>query len=144
MRLSRPPFEDVFPIENGSARFSQPWKKWIADLFAMLSSKTLTSVTQQTNKATGVTLHAPQGNIVMNNAALGATTAVQFVLTNNIISTDSIIFTSIKSGATAGAYQLTVDAVSVGACTFSLYNRTAGILSEAVSFNFKVINGTEF
>ena len=59
------------------------------------------TVTQATNKSTGVTLNKATGQITMNNASLGANTAVTFTLTNSAISSTSIIQTSISSAATA-------------------------------------------
>src|SRR5687767_7192697 len=45
------------------------------------------TVTQQTNKATGVELNTPTGEIVMNNASLASNTSVTFTLTCSAIAT---------------------------------------------------------
>ena len=56
------------------------------------------SVTQATNKGTGVTLNKPSGVITMNDAALGAAAEVSFTVTNstctasdNISSSDFVV-----------------------------------------------------
>jgi len=99
------------------------------------------AVTQSSNKSTGVTLDKAAGAITMHNASLNSATTVSFTLTNSTIGADDVVVASIKSGATAGAYTLTVDAVAAGSCRFSLRNETGGSLGEAVVINFVVIKG---
>ena len=99
------------------------------------------TVTQATNKSTGVTLNKSAGVITMNAAALGATTSVNFTLTNNTISAnDTVILTLANSGATAGAYTAIVSALSTGTATITVRNITAGSLSEAIVLNFCIIH----
>ena len=97
------------------------------------------TVTQGTDKTTGVTLNRRCGQITMNAASLNAAAEVSFTLTNSYIAATDVVVASIASGATAGAYNLQVDAVSSGSCRFSLGNMSAGSLSEAVVINFAVI-----
>lgn len=97
------------------------------------------TATQATSKSTGVTLAARGGTITMNGAALAATTSVGFTLTNSLIEANDTVAVSIKSGATADSYSVTVDAVADGSCRIQLRNVTAGSLSEAVVLNFAVI-----
>ncbi len=99
------------------------------------------AVTQTRSKSTGVALDALSGQITMNNAALAAGAAVSFTLSNARIAAHDVVMPSIASGATAGAYSLTVDAVRDGACRFSLRNASANSLSEAPAINFIVIKG---
>lgn len=94
------------------------------------------AVTQATSKATGVTLNKPSGQITTNSAALAANTAVSFTLTNDKIATNDIPKVVIKSGATAGAYVVQVDAVAAGSCRISIRNMTAGSLSETLVLQF--------
>lgn len=96
------------------------------------------TVTQATNKGTGVTLNKPSGQITLNNAALAANTVVTFTLTNSFITTSSSIEYTIVSGATAGAYIIYTSSLASGSAVISVWNRTAGSLSEAVVFNFSV------
>lgn len=97
------------------------------------------TVTQATNKSTGVTLNKYCGQITMNNASLAAAAEVSFTLTNSFIAATDVVVASIASGATAGAYNLQVDASASGSCRISLGNMSSGSLSEAVVINFAVI-----
>ena len=97
------------------------------------------AVTQATDKTTGVTLNTASGAITMNNAGLATLTGVGFTLTNSVIAATDTVIVNIKSGATADAYTVTVDAVAAGSCRISIRNHTLGTLSEAVVLNFSVI-----
>jgi len=99
------------------------------------------TVTQATSKSTGVTLNTVTGTITMNNASLATVTAVSFTLTNSAIAATDVVAVVIKSGATAGAYTITVDAVAAGSCQISLRNNTLGSLGEAVVLSFAVVKG---
>ena len=97
------------------------------------------TVTQATSKSTGVTLSKRCGQITMNNAALSAAAEVSFTLTNSTIAATDVVYVCISSGATAGAYNVQVDAVAAGSCRISVGNMSAGPLSEAIVLNFVVI-----
>jgi hypothetical protein len=97
------------------------------------------AVTQATNKATGVTINALCGTITMNGAALNAGVEVSFTVTNNKVAATDVPVLAIKSGATAGAYLVTVGAVANGSFAVSVSNASAGNLSEAIVLNFAII-----
>jgi hypothetical protein len=97
------------------------------------------TVTQVTDKSTGVTLNKRCGQITMNNAALAAAAEVSFTLTNSVIAATDVVMVSIASGATAGAYSVQCDATAAGSCRISVGNRNAGSLGEAIVLNFVVI-----
>jgi hypothetical protein len=97
------------------------------------------TVTQATDKSTGVTLNKRCGQITMNNAALAAAAEVSFTLTNSVIAATDVVLVSIASGATAGAYSIQCDATAAGSCRISVGNRNAGSLGEAIVLNFVVI-----
>lgn len=98
------------------------------------------TVTQATNKSTGVTLDKICGEIVMNNATLAHQTPVAFTLTNSAIAATDVVAVSVKSGGTAGAYLVSAGAVAAGSCSITLFNcQTSGNLSEAVVLSFAVI-----
>jgi len=97
------------------------------------------TVTQLTSKSTAVTLNKICGQITMNNASLAAGAEVSFTLNNTSIAATDIVILSISSGATAGAYNLHVDAVAVNSCVISITNLSAGALAEAPVINFAVI-----
>ena len=69
------------------------------------------SVTQATNKTTGVTLNSESGVITMNNAALGAADEATFEVTNDKVAAADIPFVAIASGGTAGSYLLGISSV---------------------------------
>lgn len=96
------------------------------------------TVTQETNKSTGVTLNAPCGSITMNGAALNADTTVSFTLTNNSITANDILLLNHISGGTAGAYVLNAQAAA-GSASINVRNITAGALSEAIVIAFAII-----
>jgi hypothetical protein len=96
------------------------------------------TITQETNKSTGVTLNAPCGAITMNGAALSADTTVSFTLTNTSIAATDLLVLNHVSGGTAGAYFLNAQAAA-GSASINVRNITAGSLSEAIVIGFAVI-----
>jgi hypothetical protein len=98
------------------------------------------TVTQLTDKSTGVTLNKSAGQITMNNAALANATNVSFTLTNSVIGVKDVVVLSVSSGATAGAYNCWISGKATGSCTITLRNLSGGSLSEAVVINFAVIH----
>ena len=98
------------------------------------------TVTQLTDKSTGVTLNKSAGQITLNGAALANITNVSFVLTNNTISAKDVIVLSVASGATAGAYNCWISGKTIGSCTITIRNLSGGSLSEAFVLNFAVIH----
>ena len=99
------------------------------------------TVTQATDKGTGVTLNKSAGQITMNGAALAGNTAVSFTLTNSTISAKDVIILNVGSVGTAGAYTTYVSSMSAGSGVITLRNLTSGSLSEAVVINFAIIHG---
>ena len=99
------------------------------------------TVTQATDKGTGVTLNKSAGQITMNNAALAGNTAVSFTLTNSTISAKDVIILNVGSVGTAGAYTTYVSSMSAGSGIITLRNLTSGSLSEAVVINYAIIHG---
>ena len=97
------------------------------------------TITQATDKSTGVTLNTRCGQITMNNAALAAAAEVSFTLTDSTIGASDVIVACIKSGATAGAYNVQCDAVAAGSCRISVGNMSTGSLGEAIVLSFVVI-----
>lgn len=97
------------------------------------------TVTQLTSKTTAVTLNDVCGQITMSNAALASAAEVAFTLNNTAIEANDVIIVNIKSGATLGAYSLTIGAVAAGSCSITLSNISGASLSEAVVLSFAVI-----
>lgn len=97
------------------------------------------TVTQATNKATGVTLNKISWQITMNGAALAAAAEVAFVLTNSTIASTDVVIVNMQSVGTAAAYVISIGAVANGSCTIVVGNTSAGSLSQAIVLNFAVI-----
>jgi hypothetical protein len=99
------------------------------------------TVTQATDKSTGVTLNKSAGRITMNNAALASNTAVSFTMTNSLISANDTIIVNVSGGGTAGAYTTYISSMTSGSAVITLRNMSGGSLSEAVILNFAIIHG---
>ena len=99
------------------------------------------TVTQLTDKSTGVTINASAGQITMSNAALTATTNVAFTMTNNKISAKDLVIVNVAGGVASNVtYNCWVSGHTAGSCAFVLRNISAGSLSEAVVLNFAIIH----
>ncbi|CAB4134061.1 hypothetical protein UFOVP272_14 [uncultured Caudovirales phage] len=99
------------------------------------------TVTQATDKTTGVTLNKSAGRITMNSASLAANTAVSFTLTNSLISANDAIIVNVSGGGTAAAYTTYISSMTLGSAVVTLRNLTASPLAEAVILNFAIIHG---
>lgn len=98
------------------------------------------TVTQSTNKSTGVTLNKVCGQITMNNAALAASAIVSFTLTNSAIAATDVVVAKLASGAaTAGTYRVDTESAGAGSVVISVQNVSAGSLSEAIVIQFAVL-----
>jgi hypothetical protein len=96
------------------------------------------TVTQLTNKTTGVTLSRPTGQITMAAGAIASATTVTFVLTNTLISATDIIVLQHTSVGTNGAYNLNAFPAA-GSATISVRNTTTGSLNEQIVLSFAII-----
>ena len=98
------------------------------------------TVTQDTNKSTGVTLNSRAGTITMNNAGLTAGSEIGFTVTNSVVGVNDVIILSLgATNTTANAYTAEVSEVAAGAFNITISNTTGGTLSEAIELNFAVI-----
>ena len=96
------------------------------------------TVTQATNKSTGVTLNKVCGQITTHNAALAANTTVSFTLTNSAIAAGDVLVLNHISGGTAGAYLINAQSAA-GSASINVRNITTGSLSEAIVIAFAVL-----
>jgi hypothetical protein len=96
------------------------------------------SVTQQTNKSTGVSLDGLTGLITMNNASLAADTTVSFTLTNLVIEAGDMVHVQHVSAGTQAAYIVTALAAA-GSAAINVHNATPGALAEAIVLKFSVV-----
>lgn len=93
------------------------------------------TVTQGTNRTTGVTLNKTAGAITLFSAA-GSATAATFTVTNSTVAATDVIILNQKSGT--DLYDLMVTAVAAGSFNIT-FRTTGGTTTETPVFNFAVI-----
>jgi len=99
------------------------------------------TVTQQNNKATGVTINKTAGTITTANAQMAPGAKVAFVVTNSQVSALDTIIVNIASGATATfAYLIAVVTVTDGAFTINLDNVSSNAYSDVLKINFAILH----
>lgn len=99
------------------------------------------TVTQGTNKATGVTLSTHSGQITTDNAALAAAAEATFTVTNTLVAAVDVVVVNVASGGTSGEYLAHCSAVAAGSFDITLANMSAASASDAVVINFAIIKG---
>ena len=99
------------------------------------------TVTQATNKSTGVTLNTESGQITMNNAALADAAEVSFTVTNSKIAATEVVVACHGSAGTAGAYIVSANAIAAGSFAITVSNVSGGSLSEAIVINYVALKG---
>ncbi len=99
------------------------------------------TVTQATNKSTGVTLNTESGQITMNDAALAAAAEVSFTVTNSKVAATDVVVACHGSAGTAGSYLVNANAIAAGSFAVTVSNVSGGSLSEAIVINFVALKG---
>ena len=99
------------------------------------------TVTQATNKGTGVTLNTESGQITMNNAALADAAEVSFTVTNSKVAATDVVVACHGSAGTAGAYIVSANAIAAGSFAITVSNVSGGSLSEAIVINYVALKG---
>ena len=99
------------------------------------------TVTQATNKSTGVTLNTESGQITMNNAALAAAAEVSFTVTNDKIAATDVVVVNHGSAGIAGSYLVAANTIAAGSFAITVSNVSGGSLSEAIVINFVALKG---
>ena len=102
------------------------------------------TVTQATNRVTGVTLSKLTGQITTHNASLAAEASAAFVVTNTLVAATDTVILSQASGSDGGNTAVTVVAVGSGSFTIRVSNNNAaGGTAEtgAIVINYSVIKG---
>lgn len=103
------------------------------------------TVTQATNRTTGVTLNNLCGQITTNNASLAAEATADFVVTNNKVEAGDVVVVSVASGSNGGGTLVSVIAVAAGSFTVRVHNGNvaAGTAETgAIVINFAVIKAS--
>jgi len=99
------------------------------------------TVTQQNNKATGVTINKTAGTITTANAQMAPNAKVAFIVTNSQVSALDTIIVNIASGATATfAYLIAVVTVTDGAFTINLDNVSSNAYTDTLKINFAILH----
>ena len=99
------------------------------------------TVTQATNKSTGVTLNTESGQITMNNAALADAAEVSFTVTNSKVAATYVVVACHGSAGTAGAYIVSANGIASGSFKITVSNVSGGSLSEAIVINYVALKG---
>lgn len=103
------------------------------------------AVTQQTNRATGVTINALSGTITTNTASLAAQASAEFTVTNSLVAIGDVVVVSQQSGSSnvagvAGTTHVHVVTVAAGSFIISVDNNsTTTADTGAILINFAVI-----
>ncbi len=100
------------------------------------------TVTQTTNRATGVTINALSGAITTDATSLAAEASAVFVVTNNKVEIGDVVVLSVRSGQVALNTQLSVTAVANGSFSITVVNNNAAAGTAetgAIVINFAVI-----
>lgn len=103
------------------------------------------TVTQATNRTTGVTINKVCGQITTHNASLAAEASADFVVTNSKVEANDVVAVSVKSGVVGAGTIVTVTAVAAGSFTIRVHNGNvaAGTAETgAIVINFAVIKGS--
>lgn len=100
------------------------------------------TVTQTTNRATGVTINAICGAITTDTTSLAAEASAVFVVTNSFVEIGDVVVLSMRSGSVALNTTPVVSAVAAGSFSITIVNNNvaAGTAETgAIVINFAVI-----
>lgn len=100
------------------------------------------TVTQITNRATGVTINTISGAITTNTTSLAAEGTADFIVTNSSVAIGDVVVLSQRSGSNGGGTLVNVAAVAAGSFTIRVHNgnlAAGGAETGAIVINFAVI-----
>jgi hypothetical protein len=104
------------------------------------------SVTQATNRTTGVTITALSGEITTHTASLAAEASANFTVTNTLVALNDVVVVSIQSGTNGGNTAVSVVTVADGSFVIKVsnHNAAAGTAETgAIIINFAVIKAVK-
>lgn len=104
------------------------------------------TVTQATNRTTGVTINTLSGAITTNNASLAAEATAVFVVTNSFVEVGDTVIIAIRSGTNGGGTLAFVVTVANGSFSIAVQNNNvaAGTAETgAIIINFAVIKAVQ-
>jgi len=100
------------------------------------------TVTQATDRTTGVTINTLSGQITTNNASLAAEASANFTVTNSKVALNDVVIVSIQSGTNGGNTAVSVVTVANGSFVIKVSNNNAAAGTAetgAIIINFAVI-----
>lgn len=101
------------------------------------------TVSQLTDRSTGVTINKLSGQITGQATSLAASTSATFIVTNSFVGLNDTISLSVQSGPTANTSVFSVSTVTAGTFSIRIANiSTATADTGAPILNFNVIKGT--
>lgn len=103
------------------------------------------TVTQATNRTTGVTINKLSGAITTNTASLAAEGTADFVVTNSMCSIGDVPNVAVRSGSNGGGTIVSVIGVAEGSFTIRVHNGNvaAGTAETgAIVINFAILKAT--
>lgn len=104
------------------------------------------TVTQATNRTTGVTINTISGQITTNTASLAAETAAVFTVTNSQVFADDIVLIAVSGGSNGGNTTVLVTTISAGSFVISVANQNAAAGTAetgAITINFLVMKAAQ-
>lgn len=103
------------------------------------------TVTQLTDRTTGVQIDKVCGAITTNNASLAAEAAAEFTVTNSNVEITDTVIVSIRSGSNGGNTAVNVTTVANGSFKIKVSNNNAGggtAETGAIIINFAVFKAS--
>lgn len=100
------------------------------------------TVTQGSNRTTGVTINALTGQITTNTASLGAELSAEFTVTNSMVEIGDVVVVSQQSGSNGGSTDVYVSTVAAGSFKITVANNNAAAGTAetgAIIINFAII-----
>lgn len=111
-----------------------------AKLFTVDPDETSTTVTQTTNRSTGVTLNSTAGQITTDTTSLAAAAEATFTVTNSYVTAKTVPIVALASGA-AATTQVFVSAVAAGSFDITVANLHASTAEDgALVINFTLVD----
>jgi hypothetical protein len=97
------------------------------------------TITQITNKSTGVTINKTNGQIITASGNVVAGTPTSFLVTNSTVAATDVVIVHRSSGGSNVSYTIGCDLVSAGSFRVYIDNITGAGLNEVLTLNFAVI-----
>lgn len=129
-------------LTAGNYNFLAKTKGWLLKKPFGYAPGTGSTVTQATDRATGVTINTLCGAITTNNASLAAEGSADFVVTNDKVAIGDVVIVSVRSGMVGVGTMVSVATVAAGSFTIRVHNGNvaAGTAETgAIVINFAVI-----